>query len=126
MHLYSSSPICLRVSDRGRSTLEGKESSAYLRREVESQVAVTGEIELDKEWDLVRQADLDLAGERCCFAEVHEVLQRKCEGHRLGELDLDAQVWLVYVGVLPDGNGSVADVSLGRKLDAILVGVDRN
>ena len=107
-----------------RSTLEWWESLAYLRRQVESQVAVAGEIELDQEWDLVRQADLDLAGERCGFAEVHEVLQRECEGHRLGELDLDAILWLVYVGVLPDGNGSVANVSLGRKLDAILVGVD--
>jgi hypothetical protein len=87
-------------------------------------VAVAREVELDQQRHLVGQANLDLGRQRGRLAEVGQVLEREGQRDGLAELDLDALVGLVEIGVLPERDGSVADVALARELDAVLVRID--
>ncbi len=89
-------------------------------------MAVACEVELHPARPLVRQADLDLVGQRGCLAEVDEVLEGECKGYGLAKLDLDTELRLLDVAMLAQRNRSIADVSLAGELDAVLIRVDRN
>jgi hypothetical protein len=96
----------------------------YLWRQIESEVAATGEVVLHEEGNLGGQADLDLVGESRGLAEVDQVLEGEGQRDRLAQLDVNVQLGLLYVGVASEGDGTVADISSAGKLDAILAGID--
>lgn len=103
-----------------------KGDNPYLWREIEPQVAAAGDVVLHQQRNLVGKADLDGVGEGRGLAEVDEVLEGEGQGDGLGELNVDVLLGLVDVGVAPERDGAVADVSRARELDTVLAGVDRN
>lgn len=94
--------------------------NAYLRGQVEPEIAVVGKAVLDEKGDLVAEAELDLTTEAGSFAEVDKVLERESEGDGLGKADLDVPCFVVDVGVLTKSDGTVADITSAAKLDALL------
>lgn len=99
---------------------------AYLWREVEAEVAVAGQGVLDQQGHLVRQANLDRVGQPRSLAEVDEVLEREGQRNGLAELDLNGLLRLLDVGMLAERDRAVANVALGRELDAVLGRLDCN
>lgn len=97
---------------------------AYLRGEVETEVAVACEGVLDQKGHLVRQTELDCARQCRRLAKVHKVLEREGQRNGLTELDLNSLVRFLDVRVLAQRDRAVADVALGRELDAILGRLD--
>jgi hypothetical protein len=79
---------------------------AYLRGEVEPQIAVVLHAVLDKEGHLAGQAELDGVGQAASLAEVLEVLQGEGERHRFSQVDRNVLLRLLYIGILPKLNGS--------------------
>lgn len=96
----------------------------YLGREIEPQVAVVCKAVLDEERNLAGQAQLDGVGQTAGLAKVCEVLQGEGEGDRLSKVDLDGVLGLVDGAVLPELDGSGADVTLAGELDALLCAFD--
>lgn len=93
---------------------------AYLRGQVEPEIAVVGQAVLDEQRHLVAEAQLDLAAEAGGFAEVDEVLERESKSDGLSEADLDVLLLVLDVGVLAKGDGAVADVTSAGELYALL------
>ena len=96
----------------------------YLRREIEPQIAVVGELVLNQQRHLITQAQLHLVREAASLAEVDEVLEGEREGDGLAELDVDVLRLVLDVGVRAQRDGAVADVAAACKLDAVLGGLD--
>lgn len=86
----------------------------------------TSEIVLNKQRNLLRQAELDLGRQVRGLAEVDEVLEGEGKGDGLGERKRNVLVGLVHVGMLADGDGAVPDVTLARELDSFLRSLDGN
>lgn len=100
-------------------------SRCYLWREVEAQItARPRELVRDEQWYLVGQADRDLARETRGLAEVDEVFEGEGQRHGLGELDLDILLLILDVGVLSQGDGTIADVAAAAELDSVLACVN--
>jgi hypothetical protein len=97
---------------------------AYLRGQVEPEIAVVGQAVLDEKGNLVAEAKLHLAAEAGGFAEVDEVLERKGQGDGLGKADLDVLLRVLDVGVLAQGDRAVANVTGAGELDALLCALD--
>lgn len=97
---------------------------ADLGGEVESEVAVVCQRVLDHERHIGRKAQLDSARKTTSLAEVDQVLEREGERDGLRELDVDVQVFLVYVGVLAESDGSRTDVAGAAELDALFCALD--
>jgi len=76
--------------------------SSYLRCKIESEVAVIGQRVLNKQWHLIRQAQLDRAGQTTCFAEVDQILEGESQGDRLCQVNFYVQLGLVNIGVLTE------------------------
>lgn len=60
------------------------------------------------------------------LAEVNQVFERERQRHGLAELNGDVLIRVVHVGVLADGDGTAANVTLAGKLDAFLRGLDHD
>lgn len=73
---------------------------AYLRGQVEPEIAVVGKAVLDKQRHLVAEAELDLTTEAGGFAEVDEVLEGEGKSNGLSQADLDVLCVVLNVGVL--------------------------
>lgn len=73
---------------------------AYLRGQVEPEIAVVGQAVLDEQRYLVAEAELDLTAETSSLAEVDEVFEGEGKGDRLAEVDLDVLGLVVDVCVL--------------------------
>jgi hypothetical protein len=101
-------------------SMYGDMARAYLRREVEPQIAVVLHTVLDKQWHLAGQTEFDGVRQSTRLAEVREILQRKGEGHGLGQVNLDVLAGLVHTAMLPELNGAGANVTLASELDAFL------
>jgi hypothetical protein len=97
---------------------------AYLRGQVEPEIAVVSKAVLDEQRDLVAEAELHLTAETRGFAEVDEVLEREGQGDGLGKTDLDVLLGVLDVGVLAQGDGAVANVTSAGKLYALLCALD--
>ena len=97
----------------------------HLRSKVESQVTATKTV-LHEQRHLLRQAERHRAGQVGSLAEVDQVLEGEGEGDGFAEGNGDVLVGLVDVGVLADGHGAAADVTLAGELDALLGGLDDN
>jgi hypothetical protein len=89
-----------------KSLLYQKEIMAYLRSEVEPQIAVVLYAILDKQGHLAGQAELDGVGQAACLAEVLEILQGEGERYGLGQVDRNVVLRLIYAVDLPELNRS--------------------
>lgn len=98
----------------------------YLGCKIEPQVAVALEAVLDEERHLVREAQLDLIGHAACLAEVDKVFQRECEGHGLGQIDLNVVLWLLHIGVASQLNRAGANVARALEAHAVFCTLNRN
>jgi hypothetical protein len=76
--------------------------------------------------DLLRKAELDLAGQGSGFAKVDEVLEGESQSDRLSKLNRHVFGGIFDVGVLANGHGAVANVALAGEFDAFLCGLDDN
>jgi hypothetical protein len=92
----------------------------YLGGQVEPEIAVVGQTVLDEQRHLVAEAKLDLTTEARSFAEVDKVLERESKGHGLSQADFNVLLLVLDVGVLAEGNGSVADVTSAGELYTFL------
>jgi len=112
------------MCQQGYQVLLQQRGHAYLGREIEPQITAASQCVLNQEGHFVRQAKLNTVGERRCLAEVDKVLEGEGKGDGLAELDLNSLRRLLYIGMLAQGHGSVANVALGRELDAVLACLD--
>jgi hypothetical protein len=99
---------------------------ANLGSKVESEVALTGDLVLHQERDLIGEADVDLVGQGSSLAEVDKVLERECEGDRLAQFNLDILLRLFEVGAAAEGHRAVADITVASKFDTVLGSLDHN
>ena len=95
----------------------------HLRSKVESQVTASQTI-LDKQRNLLGQTQGHRARQIRSLAEVYEVFEGEGKSDGFGERDRDVLVGLFDVGVLTDGHGAAANVSLAGELDAFLGSLD--
>ena len=79
---------------------------------------------LNEERHLLRQAQGDLVRQVGSLAEVDEVLEGESEGDGFGEGDGDVLCGVLDVGVLTDGDGATANVTLAGELDTLLRGLN--
>lgn len=77
-----------------------QQTTTYLRSEVEPQVAVVGKTVLDKQRDLVAEAEFDVVAQTRSLAEVDQVLKGEGESDWLAQVDLDVLLVVLDVGVL--------------------------
>lgn len=68
----------------------------------------------------MRQTQGHRGGQISRLAEIDEIFQGESEGNGLGEGDRDILLGLFDVGVLTDGHGAAANVTLAGELDAFL------
>lgn len=76
--------------------------------------------------DFLGKAELDLAGQGSGLAEIDEVLEGEGQSDWLGELNRHVFGGIFDVGVLANGHGAVANVTLAGEFDAFLCGLDDN
>ena len=100
--------------------------ATYLGGQIEPEITASGQRVLHQKRHLARQADLDRVGECRRLAKVDKVLERECEGHRLAQLNLNRLRRLLHIAVLAQRHRAVANIALGRELDAIFGSVDRD
>lgn len=79
---------------------------------------------LNEERHLLRQAQGDLVRQVGGLAEVDEVLEGESEGDGFGEGDGNVLCGVLDVGVLTDGDGATANVTLAGELDTLLRGLN--
>lgn len=75
---------------------------------------------------LLGQVQRYRAGQVGGLAEVDEVLEGEGQSDGFGEGNGDVLVGLVDVGVLADGDGTVANVTRAGELDTFLASLDNN
>lgn len=75
---------------------------------------------LDAKRHFLGQAQGDLVRQSGGLAEVDQVLEREGQSNRLAKLNGNVLLWLVDVGVLADGDGTVSNVTRAGELDAFL------
>lgn len=100
---------------------------AYLGREVESQVAavlVVAQQVLYQQGHLAGERDSNPVGKRLGLAEVDQVLEGEGKSDGLGQLDVDILAWLLDIAMRSKCHGTVANITVCRELDAILVCFD--
>lgn len=86
----------------------------------------TSEIILNKQRNLLRQAELDFGRQVRGLTEVDEVFEGESEGDGFGEGEGNVLIGLVYVGVLTNGDRAATDIALARELDPFLRSLDDN
>lgn len=84
----------------------------------------TSQVIVHKKGHFLRETQADFTREASCFGEVDEVFQGESEGDGFGEVDGYALFWLFHIGVLAEGYGAAADVTLAGEFDAIFGGFD--
>lgn len=94
-------------------------AKTHLWRKVEAQVASTSKTVFNKQWNLLRQAQLDSTGKTTSLAEVDKILEREGKVHGLGQLNGDVVVGLLDVGVRSQCDGSATNVSLAGEADTL-------
>jgi len=97
---------------------------AYLRGQVEPEITVVGQAVLDKQRNLIAEAELHLSAETGGFAKVDEILEREGQGDGLGKANLDILFGILDVSVLAEGDRAVANVTGASKLYALLCALD--
>lgn len=86
----------------------------------------TTEAVLNQQWHLLRQVQHYRVGQIGGLAEVGEVLEGEGQSDGFREGDGDVLVGLLDVGVLADGDGTVANVTRAGELDTFLACLDNN
>lgn len=79
---------------------------------------------LDKQRNLLGQTKGHRARQICSLAEVDEVFEGECKSDGFGERNRDVLLGLFDVGVLTDGYGAAANVTLAGELDTFLRSLD--
>ena len=86
----------------------------------------TSQTVLNKKGNLLGQAEGHRAGESGGLAEVDEVLEGESKGNGFGKSNGNVLVGLIDVGVLTDGDGSTANVTLAGELHTFLGSLNDN
>lgn len=79
---------------------------------------------LDKQRNLLGQTQGHRVRQICSLAEVDEIFEGESKSDGFGECDRDVLLRLFDVGVLTDGHGTGANVTLAGELDAFLSSLD--
>lgn len=84
----------------------------------------TSETVLDKQRNLLGQTQGHRARQICSLAEVDKVFEGESKSDGFGERNRDVLLGLFDIGVLTDGHGAAANVTLAGELDAFLGSLD--